>query len=166
MSEWCEYRNTKPQVKGFFEWKLRHKNGHDFTFFAEVAQCWAGHEKVLMPKFADWDGYRHHVPSGALWRPVEDQVAAEQAARDDLVQIEGLALRCCPFCGKAPKVSASQCGRPGGGDGIAVSPSPIKTNTWSVERCCGLISHNGFPSLDALQRVWNGSEWKSDEEAA
>lgn len=152
--DWIAFDEVRPQSKGFYEWKHEHKLGFTQKFFAEMRVRGAGVRDVLSPRFDHWDGYRVHVPNGMYWRET-DIVDAEKRARDCVVKIDDLWLRECPFCGRTPTITARQCGYPGGGNGVVILASPQNYNTWSVERCCRMIGHNGFKHPDELARTWN-----------
>jgi hypothetical protein len=153
---WKDFDTTKPTEAVFYEWMHLHKLGFKQRFFAKMRVRGAGLRNVLSPEFDRWDGYRVNVPKGMKWRAVDDQDFADRQSRKSIVVVDGLALRPCPFCGTQPSISASQCGYPGGGNGVVISPSPTNLNTWRVEMCCGLIGFNGFSDPKKLAEAWNG----------
>lgn len=163
MDTWISYDEQAPTEVGFYEWRQEHKKGFVQIFCAKMRMRGNGYQSdVLSPEFDYWDGGRVHVPKGLQWRVPQDLAEAETSAKKRAVVIEGLTLRDCPFCGTAPAVFGSQCGKPGGGGGVTIAPAPENFNTWRVRQCCSLIGINGFASPESLGKAWNGGEGRHD----
>ena len=157
--QWISYDETKPDAAGIYEWHHKHPKGFWQTFHAKMRMRGNGYgPDILSPDFDYWDGYRATVPAGFLWRTCTDADKALLAAKDGIVQINGLDLRNCPFCNTPPTIEASQCGYPGGGDGVIICAMPHHYNTWRVQRCCRLIGFNGFASPKDLAATWNANK--------
>lgn len=164
MNTWREYDVEKPDEAKVYEWKHTHKKGFEQTFHDVMRMRGNGYSPdILSPGFDHWDGVRVHVPSGMMWRDAADQELAKELAKKNIVGINNERLNPCPFCGTVPSITASQCGYPGGGDGIVILAKPKNYNTWRIVQCCSLIGFNGFASPFDLFDAWNGRKKKTVE---
>lgn len=156
MDGWTSFDEVRPEKAGLYKWAHVHPLGFRQIFIAKMRLRGAGHDQVLSPDFDHWNGYSVSVPKGFYWRSADDQERAEHDCKYNVVQIENINLRPCPFCGTPPNILASQCGRAGGGNGQVVLADPQNYNTWRVTQCCKLIGFNGFKSPADLAAMWNG----------
>ena len=157
MSSWTKYKDEKPKDAGVYKWRQKHKASFVQIFYAEMRMRGnGGRGQVLSPAFDYWDGYAVHVPDDLEWCVPDDTEDALRRSKYKTVEVEGVSLKPCPFCGKTPEISGSQCGRPGGGDGTVVCAKPENFNTWRLTQCCRMVSSfNGFPSPFDLSEKWN-----------
>lgn len=132
MSTWINYAEQRPKAAGAYRWRLPSLAvpGLFVIFTAHMRERGAGHERVLSPMFDYWDGYRILLPEGVQWQELDSpSTCARHEVKD--VAIEGLEIRECPYCLKAPKLDGVL--RYNGG-GVGLS-EPNKFNSWQL-KCC------------------------------
>lgn len=157
--EWISFNKEMPSKPGFYEWRHFHKKGFFQCFTAEMRmRCIENGSptKILSPGFDYWDGYKVNVDKGFSWREIDDQQHASWRHSNNVVDIEGINLRLCPFCKEKPLISGSQWGSPAGKNGVVICANPKNYNTWSINQCCRLIGFNGFEHPRYLAEAWNG----------
>lgn len=129
-----DYRKEKPQIEGWYAWRLPHKfiGGVVLIFLAKFRKRGAGFEQVLSPEFDYWDGYNVLLPKG----PIEWSEYNGDAPRPgyELLEIVNINNVKCAFCKTEPiwKYSSRYIGS-----------GPTDTNYFYLE-CCRWF--NGFGS--------------------
>lgn len=128
-----DYRKEKPLDPGWYIWRLPHKHLDNvvIVFLAKYRLRGAGWENVLSPEFDYWDGYRLHLPDGSIeWMQFDGE---PPLTGREVIEIEGVELRPCPFCKKVPKWRYL---------GQWITSGPTNTKLWYT-KCCGWASGIG-----------------------
>jgi hypothetical protein len=144
---WTDFSISRPP-RG---WAWFRRASGPLTIVCDVVLCGMGHgTEECWPEFSHWDGWRRTVPDDIQWRP-----RAVGDRRGD-IQVEGVAIESCPFCGRPPKIEIYRCGTPGGGDGYIIHSSPWKANTFTAQCPCGRAKTGyGCSSLAQMIAKWN-----------
>lgn len=146
--QWQDYpgtiNRTEPQQ---YRWRLplREDPSQFITFIAWTRRRGAGYSDVISPAFDYWDGYKIIMPVGLQWQVVEQSEMKQYNYRD--IQIEGVTLDPCPFCGLTPTWKGSDTNW----QGTSIGAFPHRFNTWWLT-CCSWAKTPRLPALELIKR--------------
>ena len=103
--EWTPYAKRRPDREGVFKWRIPSVAipGMVVIVAAHMRERGAGYVNAVSPAFDYWDGYQLHVPAGTEW--MESDGLIVQRYEVLAIEIEGLSLASCIYCGKVPSIS-------------------------------------------------------------
>ena len=134
VNDFYDYRITKPDVEGWYLWRVQNKHLDDVTlvFLAKFRERGAGHKNVLSPEFDYWNGYQVLLPKG----PIEWATYSGEPPKPgyDLLEVVGLNPAPCPFCKNVPILRYSS---------RFIGSGPVETEYFYLE-CCHWF--DGFAS--------------------
>jgi hypothetical protein len=120
-----DYRKVKPPEEGWYIWRLPHRHFDAvIVFLARYRLRGAGHQQVLSPEFDHWNGRRVILPEGSIeWDYYDGE---PPSYGNEVIEVVGVELMPCPFCGEVPKWQYS---------GKWVLSGPTITEFWYT-KCC------------------------------
>ena len=151
-SDWQLYSKERPTTVGFYLWRSPLMLDKDVIveFSAEfrLSGTASDDSPVLSPAFDYWDGYQVHVPPCTEWH-----VKSYSSTKTDNLDVVGLLLLPCPFCGETPVIEGRQ---RASGSGIFMKDEPYAYNNWNL-MCCKWINVCGphFTSPLTMGAEWN-----------